>query len=106
MRITPTTELSKRFRKLQVEMVTNGLDLVIMAQNADLFYFTGTVQQGLLCVPAEGEPVYMVRKDMQRARMESGLKEIVPLKSPRDVPGILAEFKIPAPEDRKSTRLN
>ena len=33
MRITPTTELNNRFRKLQVEMVATGLDLVIMAQH-------------------------------------------------------------------------
>ncbi len=98
MRITPTTELTARFENLQREMQSTGLDLVLMAQNADLFYFTGTVQQGILCVPIEGEPVYMVRKDLQRARMESGLKEIVPLKSPRDIPGILSEFNIPAPE--------
>jgi Xaa-Pro dipeptidase len=98
MRITPTTELNARFHKLQDEMRETGLDLIIVAQNADLFYFTGTVQQGLLCVPVEGEPVYMVRKDMQRARMESGLKEIVPLKSPRDLPGILSDFSIPSPE--------
>ena len=98
MRITPATELTARFTKLQHEMRAAGIDLVIMAQNADLFYFTGTVQQGVLCVPVEGEPLYMVRKDFQRARMESGLKEIVPLKSPRDIPGILSEFKIPAPD--------
>lgn len=96
MRITPTTELNQRFKNLQQEMRANEIDQVLMTQNADLFYFTGTVQQGILCVPVEGEPVYMVRKDLQRARMESGLKEIVPLKSPRDIPGILSEFKIPA----------
>lgn len=98
MRITPATELTRRYISLQKEMSAAGLDLVLMAQNADLFYFAGTVQQGLLCVPVEGEPVYMVRKDFQRARMESGLKEIVPLKSPREVLGILAEHSVPAPK--------
>ena len=98
MRITPTTELNDRFQRLQKEMQKSKLDLIVMAQNADLFYFAGTVQQGLLAVPAEGEPIYMVRKDMPRARMESGLKEIVPLKSPRDLPGILSGFNIATPE--------
>lgn len=97
MRITPTIELNDRFYKLQQEMRAADLDLVLMVQNADLFYFTGTVQQGVMCVPVEGEPIYMVRKDLQRARMESGLKEIVPLKSPRDIPGILSEYKVPVP---------
>ncbi|BCR04527.1 peptidase M24 [Desulfuromonas versatilis] len=92
MRITPATELQTRFKNLQAEMQGAGLEAVLMLQNADLFYFTGSVQQGVLYVPAEGEPVYMVRKEFGRARMESGLKEIVPFKSPKDIAGILADF--------------
>lgn len=98
MRITPATELNDRCARLQEQMIAAGQEAVMMLQNADLFYFTGTVQQGILYVPAEGSPVYMVRKDASRARMECGLKHVVPLKSPRDVPGILGEFKLPMPK--------
>lgn len=98
MRITPTTELITRFEKLQSWMNSEGLDAVLMAQNADLFYFTGSIQQGLLYIPATGEPLYLVRKNFGRARMESGLRNLVPLKRPRDLPGILAEFGYPMPE--------
>jgi Xaa-Pro dipeptidase len=78
--------------KLQDEMVIHNLEAALMVQNADLFYFTGAIQQGALYVPAEGEALYLVRKDYARGRMESGLKEVIPFKSPRDIPGILAEF--------------
>lgn len=57
MRITPTSELEYRFRKLQQHMAVEGLDAVIIVQNADLFYFTGTIQSGNLYVPLEGEPL-------------------------------------------------
>ena len=97
MRITPTTELNDRFRKLQEQMATAGQDGILMLQNADLFYFTGSIQQGALYIPQSGEPIYMVRKDFGRARMESGMKEIVAFASPKDIPKILADFGYPMP---------
>ncbi len=78
MRLTPAVELEHRCHKLQHYMAETGLDAVIVIQNADLFYFTGTVQSGNLYVPAVGQPLYLVRKDARRARMESGLKEVMP----------------------------
>ena len=98
MRITPATELKNRIKKLQKEIIIHNLDAVLMIQNADLFYFTGAIQQGALYVPAEGEALYLVRKDFARARMESGLKEVVPFKSPRDIPGVLADFGYSMPK--------
>jgi Xaa-Pro dipeptidase len=92
MRITPASELKNRIAKLQNEMAIHSLEAVLMVQNADLFYFTGAIQQGALYVPVEGEALYLVRKDCARARMESGLKEVIPFKSPRDIPGVLAGF--------------
>ena len=98
MRLTPTTELENRIEKLQKEMIIHSLEAVLLLQNADLFYFTGAIQQGALYVPVEGEALYLVRKDFARARMESGLKEVVPFKSPRDIPGILADFGYALPK--------
>jgi len=97
MRLTPKNELEYRFRKLQTEMAGAGLDAVIMLQNADLFYFTGTIQTGNLYVPACGDPVYLVRRDFLRARMESGLAQVVPFTSPRELPGVVAGLGHPTP---------
>ncbi len=98
MRITPASELFARIAKLQHLMQKDDLDAVLMIQNADLFYFTGSIQQGMLYVPANGEPLYMVRKDHGRARMESGLKEVLPFKSPKDIAGILADYGCALPK--------
>jgi Xaa-Pro dipeptidase len=92
MRITPIEELSKRSQALQVLMDEQGLEGVLIMQNADLFYFTGSIQQGVLFIPVTGNPLYLVRRDYNRALNESGLKDIVPFKSPKQIPGILAEF--------------
>ncbi|MFO7983969.1 MAG: Xaa-Pro peptidase family protein [Desulfuromonadales bacterium] len=98
MRITPASELEIRYRKLQVLMEKQGLDAVLMVQSADLFYFTGSIQQGVLYVPQSGQPIYMVRREYNRARMECGLKEIVPFRSPRNIPEILSDFNLPMPK--------
>jgi Xaa-Pro dipeptidase len=98
MRLTPSTELEYRCNKLQEYMVSESVDAIIILQNADLFYFTGTVQSGNLYVPAAGQPLYMVRKDAGRARMESGLKHVVSFTSLKEMPRILAEYKYPEPK--------
>lgn len=97
MRITPKNELEHRYRRLQQQMAMEELDAVIVVQNADLFYFTGSIQSGALYVPAAGEPLYMVRKDFSRARMESGLREVVPFLSMKDIPGILFDYGYASP---------
>jgi Xaa-Pro dipeptidase len=97
LRLTPKNELEYRFRKLQTEMAAAGLDAVIMLQNADLFYFTGTIQTGNLYVPASGDPIYLVRRDFLRARMESGLAEVIPFSSLSELPGVVADHGLPAP---------
>jgi Xaa-Pro dipeptidase len=98
MRITPATELKSRIQRLQNEMAIHSLEAILIVQNADLFYFTGAVQQGVLYVPAEGEALYLVRKDYARARMESGLKEVVPFRSPRDIPSVLGDYGYAVPK--------
>ena len=98
MRITPATELKNRFRVLQGRMQQLGVDAAILVQNSDLFYFTGSIQQGVYYLPVEGEPVYLVRKDYGRARMESGLKNVLPLESLRNLPDQLQSMGLSLPE--------
>ncbi len=98
MRLTPATELEYRCKKLQELMISADLDAVIIVQNADLFYFTGTVQSGNLYVPASGQPLFMVRKEAGRARMECGLKEVIAFRSQKDIPAILAQYGHPEPK--------
>jgi Xaa-Pro dipeptidase len=78
-------------------MAEQELDAVIIVQNADLFYFTGTIQSGNLYLPAHGQPLYMVRKGAARARMESGLKEVVSFGTLKDIPAVLSQYGYPAP---------
>jgi len=98
MRLTPATELEYRCKKLQDLMSASDVEATIIVQNADLYYFTGTIQNGCLYVPAVGQPLYLVRRDHARARMESGLKEVIPFVSYKDIPGIIQNYGYPQPK--------
>lgn len=82
----PAGEIESRLARFQAALAKAGFELAIIVQNSDLFYFTGTIQQGQLLVPASGEPVYLVRKDFERARRESPIAELQPIESLRELP--------------------
>jgi len=92
LRYTPKTELDQRVAKLQELLKQQYIDGVIIVQNADLFYFTGTVQQSHLFIPAEGRPVLLVKKSYERAREESTLDNIVYLDSLKDIFPVLRSY--------------
>ncbi len=71
---------SKRIKKFQAILEENGIDLALIRQNADLFYFTGTVQDAHLFIPKAGEAHLYVYRSLKRAKEESPLKNISALK--------------------------
>ena len=86
---TPKVELEQRIFNLQKYLKKENINGALILQIADLFYFSGTIQQARLYVPAEGDPVLMVRKCYDRAKAESSVKKIVHLGRPSDIPDIL-----------------
>ncbi len=88
-RFVPGSELESRHQGLQERLSENGIPAALILQKADLFYYTGTTQAGWLFVPAQGIPLFMVFKDMDRARAESGMEQVIPLLSPKKIPDTL-----------------
>jgi len=78
---TPKSEIEGRIEKLQKKLDENNIDGTLILQKADLFYFAGTIQDAHLYVPCDNDPILMVYKDLERARAESSIKNIVPLKN-------------------------
>jgi Xaa-Pro aminopeptidase len=87
--LTPQSEIDARIRGLQTSLQQEDIDGALIVQNTDLFYFSGTIQQAHLYVPAEGPPLLMVRKSLERAQMESPLANILPLASPKKLPALI-----------------
>jgi len=96
--LTPPSEIKKRIKKLQHHLKENNIEAALILQKTDLFYFTGTIQQAHLYVPADGEPVLMVRKDIRRAEAESAIGRVLSLESPGRIPDLLTRngYTLPA----------
>jgi Xaa-Pro dipeptidase len=88
---TPRPEIEARITALQQALAARGLDGALILQKSDLFYFSGTIQQATLYVPADGTPVLMVNRSFERGRAESPLDRVVPLPSPSRIPAILKD---------------
>lgn len=94
----PEKELNIRIKKLQSALAAKNISGALIIQKTDLFYFSGTIQQGWLYVPDHGEPLLMVFKDFKRAEAESALNSVISLASPKKIPHILNEKEYPVPE--------
>jgi Xaa-Pro dipeptidase len=94
---TPKTEIDHRIQQLQEVLRREGIDGALILQNTDLFYFSGTIQQSHLYIPAQGHPLLMVRKSFKRARAESPLSTIVAFTSPKEIMAILQEHGLQPP---------
>ncbi|HEU5360328.1 MAG TPA: Xaa-Pro peptidase family protein [Candidatus Deferrimicrobiaceae bacterium] len=93
-RLTPKEEISARIKALKDRLARDGVDAVFLVQNADLFYFTGSIQQGVLIVPAGGDPVYFVRRVFERAVAEAAVEHIVRIASPKEIPAYFEKKKV------------
>jgi Xaa-Pro aminopeptidase len=88
----PLAELTWRHRRCRealahVAPAAGGL-LVFSPRN--LYYLAGTLASGVMWLPREGEPVLLCRRGLERARLESPLGQVLPFRSFRELPGILA----------------
>jgi Xaa-Pro aminopeptidase len=90
-RYIPREEIEDRLARLRKGMEREGMEAFLVVQKMDCYYLSGTTQNGLLFVPLEGEPLLMVRREVERARVESPLDEVVELKSTRELPSLIRD---------------
>ncbi|WP_202404930.1 M24 family metallopeptidase [Shimazuella alba] len=72
------TEIMARIETLKNELKNQAISAALITQNVDIFYFTGSMQNGLLYVPVAGDPIFYVKKSVVRASEESSI-EVEPL---------------------------
>lgn len=86
---TPKEEIGQRFKRTQITMKEKGIDALLVVQKMDCFYLSGTSQNGLLFLPLEGRPLLMIRRELERARVESPLEDVIGLNSIRGLPSLI-----------------
>jgi len=82
-------EIFGRIQRFQERLSAHGVDGALIVEKADLYYLSGTKQDGHLFVPGGDEPLLMVRKDFERAVSESPIREIVPLSGYSTLPRLI-----------------
>jgi Xaa-Pro dipeptidase len=90
-RYTPREEIENRLTRLRKGMEKEGMEAFLVVQKMDCTYLSGTTQDGLLFVPLEGKPLLMVRRELERARVESPLEVVVGFKSTHELPSLIAD---------------
>ena len=91
----PAEEIDRRIAAFQAGLQRDGIDAALIVQSADLVYLSGTAQNAHLIVPAVGESLLLVRRDLERARRESAVRRIEPFTSLRALPAALSACGLP-----------
>lgn len=84
-------EYQARLAKLHKLIQTHQLDYLAIFDAVNITYYTGTAQTGVLIIPADENPAFFVRRNLDRARLESWLTTIQPMQSYKDVVSYLEE---------------
>ena len=83
----PLTELDDRLKRFRARMdtVQPGWEMVAITGKIPLYYFTGTMPDGLLLIPQDGDAVFWVRQSFEQAARESLFPNIRRMRSYRDI---------------------
>jgi Xaa-Pro dipeptidase len=90
----PLTELQSRMNRFRTRMDVSCPDweVAVIFGRINLFYFTGTMQDGMLVVPRSDSAILWVRRSYERALDESLFPQIKPMSSFRDAAGSLKQL--------------
>ncbi|MBI1920016.1 MAG: aminopeptidase P family protein [Geobacter sp.] len=89
--MTPKEEFAQRIGRLQEELKGKGIDGALIVCPVDIYYFAGTRQNSVLWIPADGEPLLLVRKSFSRARGEAAVADVRPFPSSKEFPNLFGE---------------
>jgi Xaa-Pro aminopeptidase len=89
-RLTPAEVLAPRLERIGAMCARAGLDAMLLTDAYDVFYASGTSQQGLVLVEASGRAVALIRRHAPRAAAESPL-EVIPISGLTAAAGRIAQ---------------
>jgi Xaa-Pro aminopeptidase len=94
----PSGEIRQRIQSIQKLLQLQDIGGLFIVQRIDLFYFSGTAQNGFLYIPAAGEPALFIKRYYPRALDESSISNIIEIASITEIPGLIRDTfgKLPA----------
>jgi Xaa-Pro dipeptidase len=86
---TPMDEIEHRLAKAKAGMEKEEIEALLVIQKMNLYYLSGTTQDGLLFVPLEGKPLLMIKRELERGKVESPIKDTLAIRSIREIPSLI-----------------
>ena len=87
-------ESQERVFRLQIMLQNKGVHAALFIMPIDVYYFAGTRQNAILWIPAEGEPLLLVRKSLLRAREESPIADIRPFPPSKEFASLFSDDQL------------
>ena len=84
--ITPESEILARIHSLKIYMEGAGVQAIFLTHKPDIYYFSGSAQDCYLYVCLDREPLLFVKRYLPRAKLETPIKDIIPILSIREIP--------------------
>lgn len=94
----PLEELQSRMRRLREKMdiYDPQWEVIVIFSKVNLYYLTGTMQDGMLIIPRDDNAVLWVRRSFERALDESLFENIRPMNSFADAQDTFDKAKMPS----------
>jgi len=77
-----------------MDAADSGWEMAAITGKINQYYFCGTMQDGVLFIPRDGEPVFWIRRSYDRAVAESLFPDIRPMRSYRDAAEGMGSFPL------------
>lgn len=90
--LVPEKEIKNRISSLQAKLGQCNLPGCLIIDNINTFYYTGTMQNGVLFVPESGDPIFFIRRSLERGKQESLLKKLLKFKKFIEIPPALDTY--------------
>lgn len=83
----PGAELINRYKKFTtyMDMINEAWRYIFIFNPVNIYYFTGSMQDGILFIQKDEEPVYFVKRSVERAEIETRYCTTKPYKELTDI---------------------
>lgn len=83
--------MNRRIERLQAALAQSKVNYALIFEAKDFYYFSGTMQNGVLVVPRDGTPTLLIRRVYERAVQESWIEDIRKVSGLRELKGIIKD---------------
>ncbi len=94
MSVFTPIEYQGRIYRLQENLKAKGIELAIISQNSDLYYYTGSVQPLYFVIPANSPGFILARKAISRIETESSHLKVEVFNSTKDLITIMNRYQL------------